>query len=410
MSSGRSQLLVSVLISFLALYAFIWFFQNIEKVSEDIAVDISAEARRNVLLAAERFLMKAGYQSKAITETHVKNALPASDDTLIIKNVAAYLDADRTTALLNWIEDGGHLIVSADNEGVDNPGSEGYGFFEWLGVSRHVRRLDDLKELSDIVSFTYDPDGPEISTRFDSNRTLRLNGSESVFSVRANGFPDAKNYHLIQLRQGNGLVTITSDNRFLYNANLGKHDHAYLLALLARYNSGKIWLLNNHKLRISLPVFLWNKAPTLLISLGIAIILWLWHTTQTMGPTRALEPAGQRNILEHLDAKANYLWRFGGHNALALSNQKQLLDRWLQKFPHLYALSPNRQIRWISLRANLSEAQVDLALFETASRNQDLITQTRLVRTLDQALQRSKETTRLGEPDPWKSSKSKKPR
>lgn len=89
----------------------LWFFA--EWVEEEVDLGYSAEARRNDFLAAERFLESHRVASETVTGMKLLDALPSTDDALLMSAAREALSDRRRDALVEWVEQGGLLMVIA---------------------------------------------------------------------------------------------------------------------------------------------------------------------------------------------------------------------------------------------------------------------------------------------------------
>lgn len=84
---------------------------NYELVDEETDTGYSIEARRNPYLAAKLFLTKTGVPTSTLKGVKALDKLPDTDSTLLIAASRKVLSERRKQALLDWIEQGGHLIT-----------------------------------------------------------------------------------------------------------------------------------------------------------------------------------------------------------------------------------------------------------------------------------------------------------
>ena len=365
-----------------------WFFSSFERVTETVRSGYSTEALRNPFLAAERFLTKAGHEVSSVTGRHLLNDLPDSNDTLIINNFFSSLSKEKEQALLEWIELGGHLIVTPTTDLDVETATSGNSFFDTINVHRHTAGFDELIDYSvdEPVSFQTDEFDEDLQVLFHERQYLHapeeeISGSiPSSHQVEDDG--EMARYHLVQLPRGGGLITVVSDNRFLTNSWIGDYDHAMLLAMLVGDPAGKTWLLYDRNMP-SLWSLMRQNLPALLFTFIATILLSIWHLSQRSGPIRMRNETVRRNLMEHLDARTRYLWRHGRQEATSGITRKLILDAWIKRHTHLGRLSPEEQCRWISRYMGIEESEIQQALFENTETTEQLVAQANILQLLE---------------------------
>ncbi len=132
-----------------------WFFNNFTRVSKTVSQDQSPAARRNSLLAAQRFLQSLGHQVESIHGREILVKFPATDDVIVIKHFFTSLAKDKETALLEWVADGGHLVTSLGKDYDMDARSSGYSLFDTLKIHRHSDVDLDVDSEAGKQSFQY---------------------------------------------------------------------------------------------------------------------------------------------------------------------------------------------------------------------------------------------------------------
>jgi hypothetical protein len=209
---------------------------------------------------------------------------------------------------------------------------------------------------------------------------LHVEGEHGV-RVRADGYT-----RLVSLPVGAGVLTVVSDQRFLANDRIGRHDHALALAHLARpAPGGKVWLLYDP----AVPGFwalLWQTAPGALVAAGLTLLVWAWSLGVRLGPLARPPGRARRDLIEHLDAAGAFLWRHGRAAVLAEGTRREVLAAWQRRRPELRHRSSNQQAAAIAVAAGRPVSPVAAAL---ATAVQDdpraFVEHTRLLQTLRRA-------------------------
>ncbi len=312
---------------------------NYKKVTVSHNLGFQREARENPYLAAELYLNRAHIPiAKAID---VPNALDAatSSDTLLVLNerTIARRHSDR---LIEWMESGGHLIVTAhelfdeelghsDDAFLDSFGVELYEITEELDEAEHkgleqqleqtlesVIEPDDdsaLKETpvnqcalydhKNITEILYEQMEPPIQVDFKSNRHLFDASNTATFI--ADNTPNP----LLQYTVGDGTLTVITNSRIWDNYHIGDYDNAFLLRVLTN-NSNKVWFIYDID-HDSLTSLLWNSSKYLIVSLFALLTLFIWLKSRRFGPMLAPIDQARRSRMEHLKASQYFLLRHG---------------------------------------------------------------------------------------------------
>jgi len=240
------------------------------------------------------------------------------NDTVVLLQDSSELPPPVASALLDWVDRGGHLLVRTPPPVEDDAGSTQGPLLDRLGV-------DSLFQRSDCQPFHVDDDPGHVE--FCAGRRFTLGFAANAQAERRWG--GDRDLVFARLRHGQGKVSVLADMEFLRGdvdspaarlaaaaggASDGLHDKAhrdltrYLLD--PNYGKGAVWLIY-----ASRPPSLWARlfyqgwplwAPLLLALLG-----WLWARSQRFGsllPSPVLE---RRSLLEHVHASGELLLRFG---------------------------------------------------------------------------------------------------
>ena len=255
-------LLMGLLLIFITLSTK-WFFNNFERKEVEKTTGYSAEARLNKFLAAEYYLRNLGFDVESdnnrarLLENH------NNYQTILINDYGPKLSPTHFKKLLTWLENGGHLIFTAndfqyaydkvedneeneyfDNEFRNNQLLEKYGILpSYTNFNDYEDNCSNCDNEEDkTLKFTLNDD-TKINVDFSSSTHLLDINNNASFSLSSR-----YGNHLLQYDIGGGKLTVLSENYFLSNDYIGEHDHAYLLSLLSTANhslGSKILLLYN---------------------------------------------------------------------------------------------------------------------------------------------------------------------
>jgi hypothetical protein len=318
-------------------------------------VGASAQARANPFLAAERFLGRIGRDARSAGDLVLLRTLPDTDDLLVVDGLP-WLNAPRRKTLRDWLAAGGCMLVEAvqveQTGGVPGPET----FLSTFGARL---RYDDEAAGNDEVTAELKGEGfaRPVKVGFDPRWYLEDSHGRAVRDATAGGEP-----RLLQYRVGDGLLYVVSDTQWLRNDGIGRHDHALALALLAA-DRGTVWLLHDVATP-GLAVLLWRAAPAAIVSSALLLVTLLWSLSARLGPLLPPPDAGRRDLLEHLQAAGELVWRLGRGRLLVQQTRQRVERRWLQRHPPLRALDEGGRARRIAELSGLSPSTVRAALYD----------------------------------------------
>ncbi|OQX30818.1 MAG: hypothetical protein B0D96_06645 [Candidatus Sedimenticola endophacoides] len=402
----------------------VWFFDNHERHSRKIRVDVSPQARRNPLLAAERYLLRGGVAAESVSGRELIERLPPPSDTLVLRRLPRALDEARLEGLIEWLRAGGYLVLTPS--GFWSEEEPGHPLLEELGV----RLVDGCavtgdsaeEEVMTEVDAVADPDAGcdctcqeeagdevlddvaddeeeagyeqtliEVEQQFDP---LTVQFRKGRYLIDSEGLADVSagseaGLHLLRYRLEQGAVYVLSDLELFDNRRIGKHDHAYLLSILTE-GSRKVWL--HYSLDMpGLPSLLWERAPFVLSALGVLLLLFGWRLRHTTGPRLPAGGRGRRNLIEHIDAAAAHTWRCAGAGGLFSGNRDALELAWRRHHPLLNRMERRARCEWIGERSGVAANAVERALYGAVERDQDFIRATAVLQRLTVGLRQKRE-------------------
>jgi hypothetical protein len=111
---------------------------------------------------------------------------------------------------------------------------------------------------------------------------------------------------ILALRWGDGRVTLFSTLRPFDNHRIGKLDHAELLWSVLSDSSSRELFLVRYLDTMSLPRWLWERAPLALVATALFLSLWLWRVVPRFGPLVPAAGVDRRSLLEHIRAVGRF--------------------------------------------------------------------------------------------------------
>ena len=358
-----------------------WFRHHFEWATRAVRSGYTETALRDPFLAAERFVDKMGDHASSVAGTRLRRSLPPADGVLVVYRFWEISDARRQQALRHWIEAGGRLIVAADDSLLGQQGTRAKGFLAQLGVHLKLAGADSKRKRPDTAAIKFAEYPRPLQIHFSPYRYLEETGRKATAAV-----PWGDGYCLLQYRLGDGLVTVLSDNDFLTNRQIGKYDHALALALLTGLpQHAPVWFVHDVEMP-ALPAVIWQYAATVVTAGAVALLLWLWHMGGRLGPLLPPQQRPRRDLGEHLEASANFLWRLDSAQQLFRANQLRLEQSWLNKHYLLRAMTREQRCVWIAARAGLSQRAVERALYGEYRVERDFVELSGYLQILDMTL------------------------
>lgn len=352
-----------------------WFSENYAWRSKEIRGGFSLEARRNPLLAAERFLQRLGRHSSSVSGRGVLHAPPQDQGLLLVRDLGPSLPPLREEALLEWVADGNELIFSLSH--IPAADSNTNSLLRRLGVrlieiEKPQNELDKPKD--DVVKVT-----DEIETLhldLEKKRLLVLDEErEAGWSIGTD-----EGYYLLGFEWGKGAITVMSDLRFLENTRIDAHDHALFLSELVG-ESQHIWLVYDTQMP-SLWNLIWQRAPYPVMIAGLLLLAALWRLGERSGPILQIGDNSRRDLLEHLQAAAEFVWHRGRGLALQRNCRKEVEQRWLGKHPALSRLTPYARSEWLAGKTGMPARLIFNSLYTDQIDERGLILASKVLQRL----------------------------
>jgi len=86
-----------------------------------------------------------------------------------------------------------------------------------------------------------------------------------------------------------------------------------------------------------------------------------------------LQNLQRRNLLEHIDATANYAWRIDRASSLFENNRKALEQAWRTRHPALNSMDNTQRSEWIAEKTGMAATAVERSLYHEITKDQDFI-------------------------------------
>lgn len=347
---SRPAILVSLLILSLLGAAGYWGFQHLEKKEIELPTGLTGEAAVNPLLAAERFLAAMGISTTPLDDSSRLIRKLGPTDVLLITSDRQTLGLERTSALLDWVEQGGRLIVTVPHLLKEEEPLRDL-LLESLDLTLFYVDEDSIEEEMCEYPDYLDIDWPTATDfmKIDIDLQYVLEGVRSGDWVIENDWGAV----LIRRQHGDGTVTIVTDLDFIQFLRIGEYDHAKFLWYLVD-GKGPVWLITNNDMP-SLWEWLWQHAPEIMTAGLLWLGLWLWARSRRFGPRLAELPPERRRILEHVEANGRFLWHQKQSHHLVAAVHKQFIATASNRHPGWGQMSDEERAE---LLANVTDQDI----------------------------------------------------
>jgi hypothetical protein len=364
MSGSRIAVVLSLLLMILlAVLGWLWFDKNFERHATVERTAMSVEARRNPLLAAEMFLARLGMDVESQSGRKYLIHPPDTSGLLFVRDLGPPLPQYGLDNLLAWVERGGHLVVSPGHRLTE---SRPDLLLQKFGVTLiHVDEEDEVYEREALHL-----PGQTEGVKVDFAQQTQFVVDDDFDGVN----PIVNDPQFLVFPWGSGRVTMISDREVFTNQQIAKQDHARLLAYLAP-EQRRIWLLYSAQMP-SLLNLTWQRFPYLVLTLVTLGLLILWWLTLSTGPKLALDVMGRRDLLEHLQASAEFAWRYDLKGGLLEGARQQVERRWLSAHPMLITLDQQARCEWLAQRTGMTSLTISRTLYPEKADPHQLIKNT----------------------------------
>lgn len=344
---ARAALAVAALLCLGALAA--WWLHTHERTASEVKLAPAGEAAYNPLYALRLALRADGVAAVSRQRLDLAAHPPGRRDTVLVLGDPGTLAAREVDALLEWVEGGGHLLVStprvrrASNAQAD-------ALLARLGIELHPGR-------SECERFDLPGQEPHVEFCGGVRFTPRGVNPEHAWGDLSAGFVFAR------LRRGQGAVDVLASLDFMVNGKLAEPPHATLARQLLEpnYGHGTVHLVYAANMP-PLWRLLLERAWMAWLPLALALAGFLWMRLQRLGPVLPSPREERRSLLEHVQAGGEHLRRYGHGALLHAALREAFLDRLRRRDPMAAALEGTARAEAIAARTGVAAADIEHAL------------------------------------------------
>jgi len=333
-----------LLLVLLTVLLVVWWRSTHERIERRVPLPPQGEAAYNPLYLLREALRADGIDAQTRRRLQLDSMALGPHDTVLIFSDPGLLSAHEAEHLLDWVERGGHLLISAAS--LDSSGRGRAGLLAELGLWYHPYGDAQCAE---------EPEPDDLRQVFCHARRFTLEGGAPVLAL---GNP-SDGYAFVRLARGSGTVDVFSALDFLGNHRLATPPHAALArqVLAANYSRGTVHLVYAAQMP-PLWQLLLERGTLVWIPLLLALAAWLWLRMPRFGPLHPAPALARRALLEHVAASGGHLYRYGRADVLHAALCDALWQRLHRRDPLAAALSGQARDQAIAARTGLAASAI----------------------------------------------------
>lgn len=370
--NARSILVPTIVIGILLLI--VWsLFRFFEWKEVDVRKGYSNEANEHQFLAAGRYLTEFDYQVEGVDGLDFFAELPPADHAILTQFLPADLPEQHYEKLTDWINNGGHLISGVIDTSEDSPTSDFLAQFD-IRIDSIDWDSDDAYE-NKIITFALPTGSSPFTIDIEPGyRVLLKNGAEPDF-----GLKNEHHYHLVQLKKGQGRLTLITDNTLFSNWHIDSNDNALLLKrIVESSNTSTIWINDSHVSFQGIFSLIWEKFKWIVLLLAALMVLLLRRFSVRLGPLEKFPDTESNNFSNHLLAMTRFHYRHGHYEKILNTTR----DKLIRKVAAGKDISDAEIIDKIRTKTTLNKGQIKQALFDPVNSTSALTTATATLQSL----------------------------
>lgn len=381
-----------------------WWSYHYRLVERSIPQPPRGEAAYNPLYALKLALRADGVRAQSRQRLRLDRVKLGARDTVVLWSDPRNLPWAESTALIDWVSRGGHLVLRTPPPIDEDDSDRGAALLELLDVGAppgspqcmplqvpgsepHVQGTSNDSRCPAAQGCAARDQAPErlisgAESGYAPDSAVRKTARKAVFRD-SQVFCGGRRFHVAGERtpllawgdredgyvyarfaQGRGFVDLAADLDVLGNRGLREAPHRALARQLLQpnYRAGTMHLIYAAQMPSLWRLLLLDGWPALLPAL-LALLAWLWMRRQCFGPLLPSPPDERRSLLEHVQASGELLYRYGQSHLLYAAVHRAFLARLRRRDPLAAALDGQAQAAAIAdrLQATADRAGADAA-------------------------------------------------
>lgn len=337
MSARNAAVALIVLMALLLAGAGVaWYMHTHQRVCAPVQSPPYGEPTYNPLYALRETLRRDGVKAESLRTLDLQATRLQPGDTVLMLDDPRQLAPNQAAALLDWVGDGGHLLLHVPEADDD------------------LDKDDDLPSRLGVIPGDiparcqpWNVPGQAESQVFCMGSRFVLNGKARAELRWGDGQDDTLAY--ARLGYGAGRVDALTSMDFLLNDGLRDMPNRDLarLALAPNYGKGRVYLIYAMQTPSLWRMILRDGWPAWL-PLLLALLAWLWMRAQRFGSLLPSPRLERRSLLEHMRASGELLHRYGKAALLYGAVRRAFLARLRRRAPLAAALDGPAQVQAIA--------------------------------------------------------------
>ncbi len=395
---NQRTLLIGLLVLLVIAGGGYWFYTKIERYTHHWDDGPKLDVLFNPWHAAQTFLQRQQKESHRSFNLHPVFERLNPYDALILDNAAPIANPATRETLKNWMNNGGHLVITAVEEWdfdletadplLDDFGVRLYSLVEEEDYEQDYEEVEfDSEEFAEIETPLEQPPltDTEESEESESVADEEDDAAQScgfvvydhLFTVNWNNeklqIESLGDYSLddeygeatrgndswptavLQYQVGAGKLTVLMDTGIWANGRIGDYDHAYFLWQLVKADD-IVWFVSSNASE-NLMQKLWRTAPYLLIGIIVLLLIWGWRRWVRFGPLIPDHSNEHRQLLEHIEAATRFDWNHHQSDTM-LESLRDDIKAEVSRQHNLEFESD--QSKWLELVARISQLDAPL--------------------------------------------------
>lgn len=291
----------------------LWFLKNYELKEIDSYTGYRGEARSNDLFAARLFLKRMGIPA---ARKDALLSLPDTDTVVILDTGRYTMSPEKIQTILAWVAKGGHLVTRArvdyeteaeaeadDEEQQKSATEERDALQQALQIEIGASQMLGEEDLPFSLKLASQPKALKLDISF-FNELLTKNPAAKIYQANDKNF-------LLQIKHGQGLISLAATLEFAENHQIDKVDHAEFFWWLLhshQANFKQVWLVNQDTLPGLSTLLMQYAWPVLLMS-AFLLLASFWALIPRFGAFIPEPIPERRRILEHIKTSGQFMWK-----------------------------------------------------------------------------------------------------
>ncbi|TDF35117.1 DUF4350 domain-containing protein [Alteromonadaceae bacterium M269] len=384
---------VRLLLGLLLLVITTYIVMSIEVFEAERESSTNPEVRKNEYLAMQSLLERIDISVvieedyRRLFSSNTNSVTPTIDDSILLTDAEAAIPKTLAKRLLQWVEDGGFLVVSMNSFSQDTGSHRGNELLNELGVGIEWLELEEDEELDVVVpegtanmeindgepdvELTYmtDPSSHPIEVSLETDYRIYVLDDSNVSYTAGNDDGSV----FVQIDHGEGLITLMTETYIWDNYQIDDYDNAILMIGLLE-NSDKVYIVNPKELP-HWTLLLRDYSPAFVVFFGLFICLCIWYLSKRFGGVIKTDEEEQTRFSDHIRVAGDYYWENDKQEQMITDVRGAIFLKINQKWPSTKNAEQKKVITLVSELSGMQTDAVELILYGQGKLNQAQFTQ-----------------------------------